>query len=183
MALSQAIISIDSGPETVLYSPWFLITVLTAYSAELLSVSLIRIMGHRINPALILSSSFFILILIGSALLMMPQCTFSGISFTDSLFISTSAVCVTGLSYSRSSVHIHHSRAIHHCRDDADRSHRSDDIHQLFRSFFSGNISLYSQFMVKDMIYSKTINSLLPTLLYILLLTLVMEALGHLAYF
>ena len=38
--------------------------------------------------------------------------------------------------HSRSSVHIHHSGAIHHCRDDADRSHRSDDIHQLFRSFF-----------------------------------------------
>ena len=168
---------------TVLYSPWFLITVLTAYSAELLSVSLIRIMGHRINPALILSSSFFILILIGSALLMMPQCTFSGISFTDSLFISTSAVCVTGLSTvdipsTFTTLGLFIIAVMMQIGAIGVMTFTS-----FFALFFSGNISLYSQFMVTDMIYSKTINSLLPTLLYILLLTLVMEALGAFGIF
>ncbi len=41
--------------------------------------------------------SFVILILIGMALLMLPFSTHGGISVIDSIFTSTSAVCVTGL--------------------------------------------------------------------------------------
>ena len=41
--------------------------------------------------------SVFIIILIGTGLLMLPRSTVAGISWVDSLFISTSAVCVTGL--------------------------------------------------------------------------------------
>ncbi|HMA69602.1 MAG TPA: TrkH family potassium uptake protein [Candidatus Mcinerneyibacterium sp.] len=43
--------------------------------------------------------SFIVIIMIGTFLLMMPRATVSsdGISFVDSLFTSTSAVCVTGL--------------------------------------------------------------------------------------
>ena len=55
------------------------------------------VLGRRTNPSLILAGSFLIIILIGTGLLMLPRCTVSGISWVDSLFISTSAVCVTGL--------------------------------------------------------------------------------------
>ncbi len=49
------------------------------------------------NPAIVFVGSFFALILIGSFLLMLPNATTNGISFTDALFTATSAVCVTGL--------------------------------------------------------------------------------------
>ncbi|MBN2595634.1 MAG: ATPase [Marinifilaceae bacterium] len=51
----------------------------------------------RTNPAAIFVVGFSLLILIGSLLLMLPNATHSGISFSDALFTSTSAVCVTGL--------------------------------------------------------------------------------------
>jgi len=49
------------------------------------------------NPAIVFVGSFFAIILIGAFLLMLPNATTSSISFTDALFTSTSAVCVTGL--------------------------------------------------------------------------------------
>ena len=49
------------------------------------------------NPAIIFVGSFFILAIAGAFLLMLPSATTNGISFTNALFTSTSAVCVTGL--------------------------------------------------------------------------------------
>jgi len=49
------------------------------------------------NPAIIFVGSFLILALSGSFLLMLPSATTNGITFTNALFTSTSAVCVTGL--------------------------------------------------------------------------------------
>ena len=49
------------------------------------------------NPAIVFVGSFFAIIFIGAFLLLLPKATTSGISFTDALFTSTSAVCVTGL--------------------------------------------------------------------------------------
>ncbi|MFA6127094.1 MAG: potassium transporter TrkG [Bacteroidales bacterium] len=51
----------------------------------------------KISPARLLSLSFIGLIGFGTAMLMLPEMTTHGISFIDSLFTSTSAVCVTGL--------------------------------------------------------------------------------------
>ena len=49
------------------------------------------------NPAIVFVGSFVILALMGGFLLMLPSATTNGISFTNALFTSTSAVCVTGL--------------------------------------------------------------------------------------
>ena len=49
------------------------------------------------NPSILFVGSFFAIILIGSFLLLLPNATTNGISFTDALFTATSAVCVTGL--------------------------------------------------------------------------------------
>ncbi|CAM3960662.1 MULTISPECIES: TrkH family potassium uptake protein [Flavobacterium] len=49
------------------------------------------------NPAIVFVGSFLILALSGGFLLMLPSATTNGISFTNALFTSTSAVCVTGL--------------------------------------------------------------------------------------
>ncbi len=56
-----------------------------------------KISKLKISPARLLSLSFLGLIGFGTAMLMLPEMTTSGITFVDSLFTSTSAVCVTGL--------------------------------------------------------------------------------------
>lgn len=50
-----------------------------------------------LNPAQLFITSFFVVILTGAFLLMLPNATHQGMSFIDALFTSTSAVCVTGL--------------------------------------------------------------------------------------
>ena len=54
-------------------------------------------LAGRISPALVLPASFIVVIIAGTALLLTPRATVSGISPLDALFTSTSATCVTGL--------------------------------------------------------------------------------------
>jgi len=49
------------------------------------------------NPAQLFILSFLFIIVSGTFMLMMPQSTYSPITFTEAFFTSTSAVCVTGL--------------------------------------------------------------------------------------
>lgn len=168
---------------TVLYSKYFLFTVLGAYSGVDLCFAVFTLMGKRANPSLIMSVSFIFFIVLGSFLLMMPRCLHHPISYVDSLFVSTSAVCITGLTT-------------------LDIPSTFTPFGQIilailiqigglgvmtftsfFALFFKGNTSIYSQLMVKDMIQSKSINALLPTLLYILTFTIAIEAAGALAIF
>ena len=51
----------------------------------------------KIPPALIFSSSFLLIILVGSGLLLLPKAHIGQLSYIDSLFTAVSAVCVTGL--------------------------------------------------------------------------------------
>ncbi len=83
--------------EQILYSNTFLFSVLLAYSIVTLSYSLFRIVDRRTNPSLLLSMSFLVLIILGTFMLMLPKSTHDGIEFADAFFVSTSAVCVTGL--------------------------------------------------------------------------------------
>ena len=55
--------------------------------------------SKRLRPRRMIAAGFLIIILLGTVLLMMPVASAdkTGISFVDSLFTSTSAVCVTGL--------------------------------------------------------------------------------------
>ena len=54
--------------------------------------------GRSLSPGLVFTLSFTLLIILGTLLLKLPHATHAGISWTDALFVATSAVCVTGLS-------------------------------------------------------------------------------------
>jgi Trk-type K+ transport system membrane component len=166
-----------------IHSNYFLYLALGTYSAVELCYGIMKMMGRRTNPTLLLAGSFTLLIFIGSIVLMMPRCTHHGISYIDSLFVSTSAVCITGL-----------------CPVDIPTTFTTigqivlSVLFQIgglgiitftsfFALFFSGNQSIYSQLLVKDMIYSKSMNSLLPTLLYILTFTIIVELIGAVAVY
>ena len=75
----------------------FQLILLLLLSLLRLSSEVIGLLGKRTNPSLILAGSFFLIICIGTGLLMLPRCTVDGISWVNALFVSTSAVCVTGL--------------------------------------------------------------------------------------
>lgn len=49
------------------------------------------------NPTLLFVLSFLTLILVGTAMLLLPKSTVHQLTFVDALFIATSAVCITGL--------------------------------------------------------------------------------------
>lgn len=49
------------------------------------------------NPALVILSTFLLLGLMGTLLLLLPIATYNGITFSDALFTAVSASCVTGL--------------------------------------------------------------------------------------
>ncbi len=75
---------------------WVQIAVVLTFIREF---SELRINYKRtvLNPAQLFVSSFVLIILFGTFLLMTPRATVGGLSFIDALFTSTSAVCVTGL--------------------------------------------------------------------------------------
>lgn len=50
-----------------------------------------------LNPSRVFIASFLTVILLGVVLLKLPRATYNGIEWIDAFFISTSAVCVTGL--------------------------------------------------------------------------------------
>lgn len=68
----------------------------------LIAISEISVLARLISsinipPALLFSMSFFIIILIGAGLLLLPKAHTLPLTFLDSIFTSVSAVCVTGL--------------------------------------------------------------------------------------
>ena len=167
----------------ILYSKRFIYPVLGLYSILSMSYSVLRVLGKRTNPSMIMSCSFIVLILAGSFLLMMPRCTYNGISYIDSLFVSTSAVCITGLTPIDISATFTPFGILIVGILAQIGGLGVMTFTYLFALFFSGSASVYSQLMVKDMIYTKTINALWPTLLYILGFTLTIEAIGAVAFF
>lgn len=169
--------------EHLVYSKRFLYPVLGFYSILSISNGVLRVLGKRTNPSMIMSCSFIFLILSGSFLLMMPRCTYHGISYIDSLFVSTSAVCITGLSPIDISATFTPFGILIVGILTQVGGLGVMTFTSFFALFFSGSSSIYSQLIVKDMIYTKTINSLLPTLLYILGFTLTIEAIGAVAFF
>lgn len=73
------------------------ITAMFIIAISEISVFARVISSINIPPALLFSSSFLIIIFIGSGLLMLPKAHNIPLTFLDSLFTSVSAVCVTGL--------------------------------------------------------------------------------------
>lgn len=164
----------------VLGSNLYLSILLSIYAISLISRGIINFISSKINPALMFMVSFLIIIVIGMGLLLLPKSTIESeyISWVDALFVSTSAVCVTGLT--------------------------PVDISSLFTFqgqfiillliqigglgvmtftcflaiFFISNTSLSNQLIIKDMISSDSFSSLISILLQIIAFTFVIELCG-----
>lgn len=167
----------------LLHSHVLLAISLGLYSIVYLCYAMVRSMGRHTNPSLILSASFLLLIAVGTLLLLLPNCTHNGIGLVDALFVSTSAVCICGLTpVDISTVFTPLGVVVIGVMMQVGALGVMT-FTSSFALFFSGNAPIYSQMMMKDMFYSRTINSLLPTLLYALMFTLTVEAVGAVAIY
>ena len=168
---------------SLVYSRVFLFVTIGAYAVLELSYGLMRLVSRRTNPSLLMSASFLFFIITGSLVLMMPKCTVSPISYADALFVAASAVSITGLT-----------------PVDIPATFTPAGLAVLavliqmgglgvltftsfFALFFSGTTSVYNQLLIRDLVYSRTMNALIPTLLYILAFTVTVELLGAVAVY
>ena len=175
----------STGMISILDNRVFHVLVLFLVSIIDLSDGIIRLMGRKINPALMLAVSFMAFILVGSGVLMMPRCVLPGVhlSWIDSLFTATSAVCVTGLT----TIDV---PTTFTCLGQLVIMVLIQvgglgvmTITSFFALFFMGNTSLYNQIMVRDMVSSKSLASLWSTLLNIFGFTAFLETVGAVGIF
>lgn len=168
------------GMWDLLHSEIYRMVLLTLFSLLTLSNGVIRMLGKRTNPSLILAISFLCLILIGTGLLSLPRSTYEGIAWIDAFFISTSAVCVTGLTPVDISTTFTLEGQIIIILLVQTGGLGVMTLTSFFAVFFMGNTSIYNQLVLRDMVSSDSLNSLLSTLLYILGFTLILEGIGML---
>lgn len=165
------------------HSESYRLGVLALYSILNLSDGLVRMLGKRTNPSLILAVSFLAIIIVGTGLLLLPHSVKQGVTlaWVDALFTSTSAVCVTGLTTVDVSSTFSTMGLVIIIILIQVGGLGVMTLTSFFAMFFMGNTSLYNQLVVRDMVSSDSLNSLLSTLLYILFFTLFIEFIGMMA--
>lgn len=138
--------------EQLLYNKWFIYTIVGVYAVMEFSYGINKVLDRKVNPSLMLATSFLFFIIIGSLILMMPKCTTGGIDYIDSLFVSTSAVCITGLTPIDVSATFTPFGLLVLSLMIQIGGLGVMTFTSFFALFFSGNNSVYSQVVVKDMI-------------------------------
>lgn len=136
------------------------------------------VLSQRANPSLILASSFLFIILIGSMLMKLPRCTVHGIEYIDALFISASAVCVTGLTPLDLSTTLTTEGFVVLMLLIQVGGLGIMTITSFFGLFFMGGGSFANQLMISDLFSNQRMGGLLRVLLKIIVVTLVVEAVG-----
>lgn len=169
--------------EKILYSRYFLFGVMLVYAVTDISYAVMSLLSRRTNPSLILSGSFLVFIIIGTFLLMLPRCSYEGLHFADALFLSTSAVCITGLSPVDIATTLTPFGLLVLALLIQIGALGVMTFTSFFALFFTGTSSIYNQLLLRDVIYSKSMSALIPTLFYILTFTLAIELAGSAALF
>lgn len=162
-----------------LTSDWSVIFVLLLISVLELSRAVTNILGKRTNPAMIIAVSFAFVIFAGSLLLGLPNCSYDGLAYIDSLFVSASAVCVTGLTTIDISSSLTFTGQIVLLLLIQAGGLGIMTLTSFFGLFFSGG-SFSNQLVVQDLINSDKMNGLLRYALRIIIVTLIVEGVGAL---
>ncbi|MEG1794243.1 MAG: potassium transporter TrkG [Rikenellaceae bacterium] len=158
----------------------FLMVLLSTISFLEIADAIVRMLGRKANPSLIIVVSFFVLIVIGTGFLLLPNSTYGGISVVDALFISTSAVCVTGLTPVDVSTLFTPMGQFFILILIQIGGLGFMTLTSFFAFFFMGNVSIFNKMAVRDLVSSGSVNSIFATLLRIMGLTFVIEGIGAL---
>lgn len=162
-----------------LENKYFIIASLGLFSVIELSRSITGFVNKKTNPALLVVICFAVTIVFGALLLLLPRSTMEHIRLPviDALFVSTSAVCVTGLS----TVDVGQTFTLEGQIIIAMLIQIGGlgimTITTFFAIFFMNGVGFYSQFTLKDML-SSSAESLISTLLHVLGFTIVIELIG-----
>ena len=169
----------------LIHGPFFRDGVLLLLSVLELSYFLTNILGKRTNPSAVMAISFLVIILLGSVLLIMPKCTVPDVnlSWIDSLFTATSAVCVTGLIPIDVAATFTFSGQLIIMGLIQIGGLGVMTLTSFFALFFIGEISVNNQMVVKELISSKSLSSIWSTLKSIIAFTFALEALGAVLIF
>ncbi|GAB1445549.1 potassium transporter TrkG [Flammeovirgaceae bacterium] len=153
---------------------WIKIAVFSTFIREF---SDLRINFKRtfLNPAQLFILSFLAIIFIGSLLLILPRATYTGISYLDALFTSTSAVCVTGLVVVDTGSHftVFGQTIIMTLIQVGGLGILT--FASYFSYFFKGGTTYENQLALGDMTSSKKLGEVFSTLKYIILITFGIE--------
>ncbi len=164
-----------------LENKYYIIFLLAVFALLELSRGIVNFIRKSTNPALLFATSFIAIIFIGTILLLVPRSTMADIRLpvVDALFISTSAVCVTGLtSVDISSTFTVEGQIIIMMLIQIGGLGVMT-ITSFFAMFFMGNVGFYNQFTLREMVGgSEKVASLFSTLLYIIGFTLMIELCG-----
>lgn len=170
-----------SGIWAVLGSRYWQLFLLVTFAVMAVSRGIVNFINKNTNPALLLAASFAAIIFVGTILLLVPRSTLEHIRLpvVDALFVSTSAVCVTGLSTVElaRTFTLEGQLVIMLLIQTGGLGVMT--ITSFFAMFFMGNTGVYNQFAVRDMINgTDRSGSLMSTLLHILGFTFVIELCG-----
>lgn len=165
-----------------LLTPIYLQIVVGVFAVVDASRAILSFISSKTNPALLMAATFAVIIFVGTVFLMVPRSTVDGyrIPVVDALFVSTSAVCVTGLSpVDVGTTFTLEGQIILLCLIQIGGLGVMT-ITSFFAMFFMGSTGFGNQFALRDMVGSDTFSSLMSTLLYILGFTFSIELAGAL---
>jgi Trk-type K+ transport system membrane component len=168
---------------TFLYNDnWIKLTIILTFIREF-SEQNINYKRTLLNPAQLFIVSFLVIIFLGALLLMLPNATYTGISFINALFTSTSAVCVTGLIVvDTSSYFTLFGQTILLILIQAGGIGILT-FASYFSYFFKGVSSYENQLVLTDMTNSEKIGEVFTTLRRIIVITFTIEIIGALLIF
>jgi len=159
------------------------IDVVVAVAGFLLAITdiserIFRIQEQRVHPALAFVLSFFVLIILGTSLLLLPLSTPHGISAVDALFTATSAVCVTGLIVVDTGSDFTRFGQVILLMLIQFGGLGMLTFTNLFGLFFRGSSSLQNRLILKNRINASQVGNTFRRLIQIIIFTLLVEALG-----
>jgi Trk-type K+ transport system membrane component len=153
---------------------WVRIAVIFTFIREFSEVKF-NYKRAQLDPAQLFIASFLFIILFGAFLLMLPNATYSGISFMDALFTSTSAVCVTGLIVVDTGSYFTEFGQVIIMALIQVGGLGILTFASYFSYFFKGGSTYENQLAISDMTSSKKLSEVFSTLKYIILITFVIE--------
>ncbi|MFY9152490.1 MAG: potassium transporter TrkG [Prolixibacteraceae bacterium] len=138
----------------------------------------ISVLIKVLNPAQLFMVSFAFFIFTGAMLLMMPLSTTVPIHFTDALFTSTSAVCVTGLTVVDTATRYTFLGKFIIMALIQIGGIGVMTITSFFGIFFKEKSTIREQSMLRDYLSEDSYNSIVHSLVKVVLITLLIEAIG-----
>ncbi len=138
----------------------------------------INLLIKVLNPAQLFMVSFAFFISVGAMLLMMPMSTNVPIHFTDALFTSTSAVCVTGLTVVDTATRYTFLGKFVIMALIQIGGIGVMTITSFFGIFFKEKSSLREQSLLRDYLSEDSFDAILKSLMKVVLITLLIETIG-----